>query len=183
VPRLIHLNGPPGVGKTTLALHYAQDHPLSLCVDIDVVRSLIGGWSENPRESGQLARRIALDMACAHLSNGHDVVVPQLVARTAFVEALAVVAEESGSSFHEVLLWGEEAIIEKRFERRAGDPAHSASHAEKARMLDSAGGYASTYGELWEAIGELPGVFVIDTTRDREEDSYRCLLAALDRAR
>ena len=33
--RLIVLNRPPGIGKSTLAQRYADDHPLSLCLEQD----------------------------------------------------------------------------------------------------------------------------------------------------
>ncbi|MEJ7706101.1 MAG: hypothetical protein WKF82_13395 [Nocardioidaceae bacterium] len=43
MPRLIHLNGPPGIGKSTLAQWYVDNHPGVLNLDIDQVRCLIGG--------------------------------------------------------------------------------------------------------------------------------------------
>jgi adenylate kinase family enzyme len=43
VPRLIHLNGPPGIGKSTIAQLYVDEHPGTLNLDIDRVRCLIGG--------------------------------------------------------------------------------------------------------------------------------------------
>jgi len=79
--RLVHLNGPPGIGKSTLARRYIADHPLSFCLDIDGIRRLIGGWDAHGQESGRLARRMALRMMQEHLGAGHDVVVPQYVAR------------------------------------------------------------------------------------------------------
>jgi adenylate kinase family enzyme len=35
VPRLVLINGAPGSGKSTLASRYAQDHPLTLALDVD----------------------------------------------------------------------------------------------------------------------------------------------------
>lgn len=35
MPRLVLINGAPGSGKSTLARRYAQDHPLTLALDID----------------------------------------------------------------------------------------------------------------------------------------------------
>ena len=68
MPRLVHLNGPPGIGKSTLARRYVADRPLAFCLDIDGFRRLIGGWAEHPEQSGQLARRMALAMAREHIT-------------------------------------------------------------------------------------------------------------------
>lgn len=45
--RLIHLNGPPGIGKSTLARRYVSEHPGVLNCDIDVLRTFIGGWEDD----------------------------------------------------------------------------------------------------------------------------------------
>jgi dephospho-CoA kinase len=44
--RLIHLNGRPGVGKSTVAQMYADRHRGVLNLDTDKVVSLIGGWKD-----------------------------------------------------------------------------------------------------------------------------------------
>ena len=41
MPRLIHLNGPPGIGKSTLAQLYTGEHPGVLNLDIDQLRALV----------------------------------------------------------------------------------------------------------------------------------------------
>jgi predicted kinase len=80
VPRLIVLNGPPGIGKSTVARRYVEDHPMTLALEQDVVRGLLGGWRPRETESGSLARELCLAMARTHLGAGYDVVVPQFVA-------------------------------------------------------------------------------------------------------
>jgi predicted kinase len=52
MPRMILLNGPPSCGKSTLARRYAQEHPLSLNLDVDRIRDLIGGWQDAPHGQG-----------------------------------------------------------------------------------------------------------------------------------
>ena len=100
MPKLILLNGPPACGKSTLARMYVERHPLALALDVDRVRDLIGGWREQRGPAGLLARAIALAAAREHLAAGHDVVVPQLLARPQFIEQLATLEAE----FHEIVL-------------------------------------------------------------------------------
>jgi hypothetical protein len=46
---LIHLNGPPGIGKPVLAQWWADDHPGALNLDIDRLRVLAGGMARAVR--------------------------------------------------------------------------------------------------------------------------------------
>jgi adenylate kinase family enzyme len=54
VPRLIHVNGPPGIGKSTIARLFVDDHPGTLNLDMDHVRRLIGDWREDFLQAGEL---------------------------------------------------------------------------------------------------------------------------------
>ena len=56
MPRLILLNGPPGIGKSVLAQLWADDHPGVLNLDIDRLRVLVGGWRERFAETGEIVR-------------------------------------------------------------------------------------------------------------------------------
>src|SRR5204863_5757256 len=152
MPRLVHLNGPPGIGKSTLARRYIADHPLSFCLDIDAFRSQIGHWDTHAEESGQLARRMALGMVAEHLRSGNDVVVPQFVARPAFVRQLASVAERAGASFYEIVLWDANDATSVRFAARES---------------------------LIDVIGELPRPVKIDTSIGGADAAYQAVLAAL----
>src|SRR5215212_2939673 len=79
--RLILLNGPPGVGKSTLAARYAGEHPGTLCLDIDVLRTMVGGWADDYARTGALVRPAALGLLTAYLRESGDVVLPQLISR------------------------------------------------------------------------------------------------------
>ena len=77
--RLIHLNGPPGIGKSTIASAFADRHPGVLNLDIDRVTTLIGGWRDRFSDSFEAGRLLAAAMARVHLANGHDVIMPQMM--------------------------------------------------------------------------------------------------------
>jgi predicted kinase len=180
MPRLVHLNGPPGIGKSTLARRYVHDHPLAFCLDIDGIRRLIGRWDEHEEQSGLLARAMATEMAVTHLSAGYDVVIPQYVARPGFVQVLAAAAARAGASFHEIVLIDEPEHAEARFDRRAEDPALVSHHREAVRMITGYGGFRGMYDRLTAIVAELPGATPLWTTTGDANGAYRELLAVLD---
>lgn len=50
--RLILINGLPDSGKSTIARYYCDLHAFALCLDVDVVRGLLGGWRDQPSRAG-----------------------------------------------------------------------------------------------------------------------------------
>ena len=179
MPQLVHLNGPPGIGKSTLARRYVDDHPLAFCLDLDVFRGLIGRWNEHEQESGRLARRMAIVMAREHLSSGHDVVVPQLVAKAEFVIEMQTLAAELGASFVEIVLLDDRDKAAARFAARANDDTWAVHHAAASRMIEASGGYHLMYDRVVAAIPELPGALQVRTTAGETDAAYAAVLAAI----
>lgn len=145
--KLVLLNGPPGSGKSTLARRYADAHPPTLALDVDRVRAMIGGWRTEPGQAGLLAREIALAAARTHLSAGHDVVVPQLLARPGFAERLEALAHQAGASFHEIVLLPGFEETRRRLAGRGESEVETArplTEEELATMYDRVAGYAAT---------------------------------------
>jgi len=124
IATLITVNGPPGVGKSTLARRYVEAHPLTLLVEIDAIRVALGGWAER-EESRQLARTLALAVIEAQLRSGHDAVVPQYLGRTAFLEALDALARRMDADLVEVLLLDTRDAVVERFRARRDELAAS----------------------------------------------------------
>ena len=118
VARLIHLNGPPAVGKSTLAQRYGADHPGTLICDVDVLRTMIGGW-QHQQEAAGLIRTTALAMIAAYLGMDHDVVLPQLVARPDQLERFRSVATQASAEYVHLLLVADPRVVIERFRRRA----------------------------------------------------------------
>lgn len=120
-PRLVLLNGIPASGKTTLARRWCALHPaqLPLCMDIDSLRSMIGGWRGSLIEAGLAARNIAMAGASEHLRNGRDVLVPQYVRRHEFIDQLHQVAIAADATFIETALIVDADTAMSRFAERA----------------------------------------------------------------
>lgn len=94
--RLILLNGPPGIGKSTLSRRYGAAHPGVLDLDVDRLRGFIGGWEDRFSETGEIVRPLGLALAATHLRGGRDVVLPQYLGDLGEVARFERVAHEAG---------------------------------------------------------------------------------------
>ena len=102
--RLIVLNGPPGVGKSTVATRYGAEHPGTLVCDIDVLRTFISDWEADYSGAGARIRPAALAMIEAYLRHSGDVVLPQLLAREQELDKFVGAGTDAGAEVVEVLL-------------------------------------------------------------------------------
>jgi predicted kinase len=134
---LLLINGAPGVGKSTLARRYADEHPLALLLDIDAIRTQLGQWAK-VEESRLVARDLAVALARSHLLNGYDVVVPQYLGRLEFRARLQLLADEVEAPFVEVLLTDHADRITQRFRRRRAELAGSEVPHPQSDLSDEA---------------------------------------------
>ena len=176
----MHLNGPSGTGKSTLAQRYADDHPGVLNLDIDVVVSLIGGWRNDFFGTVSLARDIALAMAKTHLESARDVVMPQLVTNAAQAERFEQAAHRVGATYVEVALMVDAGEQITRFRAKA---QASAVAAEVERAVDAEGGdtvLTRIHRHFTEYVAQRRAVLRLDVNSDVDR-SYRLLRESLSR--
>jgi predicted kinase len=179
---LLLLNGPPGVGKSTLGQLYVDDHPLALNLDIDRVRSLLGRWQQQTHEAGLLARDLALSMARTHLAAGHDVVIPQFLGRITFIAQLERLADEIGVPFHHIVLLDSKDNALRRFTLRSKTSSRT-EHVEAGALLRREGGepaLAEMYGRLMEIIRQVPTARIVTSADGSPLQTYRAVLGALE---
>jgi predicted kinase len=180
MPVLIHLNGPSGVGKSTLAQRYVDDHPGVLNLDIDTVVSLIGGWRENFFGALAPARQIAIAMAEAHLRNGRDVVMPQLVTRVDEAERFEAAAGRARAEYVEIALTVEPVEQIRRFRAKAN---HSDLHAHIERAVTAEGGddlLHRIHRHFGTYIAQRPAALHLNTSGADVSESYSRVLAVLN---
>lgn len=178
MPRLIVLNGPPACGKSTLARRYADDHPLTLNLDIDRIRGLLGAWRDDPGKAGTLARDLAVSAARTHLLAGHDVIVPQFLGRAAFLERLETLAGETAAEFHEIVLLDTKDNVLRRFAERTRAAAEP-DHVEAHEMLGGPEKLAAMYDRLVELVAARPKAVVVHTSAGRIQQAYQGFLDSL----
>ena len=187
VPRLIHLNGPPGIGKSVLAQLWAEDHPGALNLDIDRLRALIGGWRERFAETGEIVRPLALGMAGTHLRGGRDVVMPQYLGRLSEIERFEAAAHDAGAAFREIVLMDTKEHALERFGRRGDDGDDEVAwHHYVQELVERGGGQAllaRMYDQLTAVLAARPMATVIPSTAGAIPQAYRALTAALSTVR
>lgn len=180
--RLIHLNGPPGIGKSTLARRYVADRPGVLNCDIDVLRTLIGGWSDDFAAAGGLIRPAALAMITAYLTHGHDVVLPQMLLDPAELARFEASAADAGAVFVERVLLDDVDRAVARFHRRGSDATADPWHDQVRAIVAAEGGDASLerrHAALLALIEQRPGVVVVPSVEGDADATYERLVATL----
>lgn len=182
VAYLLHLNGPPGIGKSTIARRYVEEHPGVLNCDIDVLRTMVGGWSDDFVKAGFLIRPAALGMIEGYLASGGDVVLPQLLIDPAEISLFEACAQRTDAQFIERLLMDEPDQSVARFNRRGEPDRDDPWHSRVKDIVAAQGGDAALH-QRHSALRALPDrrprAIVIKSCEGDVEDTYRRLLESL----
>jgi predicted ABC-type ATPase len=182
VVRLVHLNGPPGIGKSTIARAFADRHAGFLNLDIDRVAAMIGGWRDNFSDSFEAGRLLAAAMARVHLANGHDVIMPQMMTHVnaeelADFESAAIAAK---AEYLQILLTANiEPSVDRCMERAmASDPRRDVV----SKVIDERGGrdfLRMLHAQVTQFSADRQPHAVIDCERLTVEQSCQAVEAAL----
>jgi len=182
VSRLIHLNGPPGIGKSTLARRYVAEHPGVLNCDVDVLRTLIGGWESSFEGWGAHPACCAGNVE-AYLANGHDVVLSQMLIDPTELARFEACAIGVGAQFVERVLMDTPATSVARFHRRGASEAEDPWHNQVQAIVAANGGddvLTRCHAALERLLAERPNALVIVSTDGAVEETYCTFMESMN---
>jgi 2-phosphoglycerate kinase len=180
---LIHLNGPPGIGKSTISALYADRHPGTLNLDIDALLPLVGGWRDPDNHTHEVIRDDALAMAAAHLRGGRNVVLPQYLGRLDQISRFEQVAIDNGATFLEFILLDSKEESVGRFGRRENSTQWDQHSHEFVANNGGPTMLTRMYDELLETARQRPSAVVIRSEHGAVEETYAQLVRLVAQTR
>ncbi|MBT4857305.1 AAA family ATPase [Candidatus Uhrbacteria bacterium] len=116
--KLIIINGPCGVGKSTLAEQIHADIPLSFLMDSYAQIRCISNYQNFGEERWEMTVAIANSLIDSMLGLGRDVVVDMMVYSSEVLDFFYEIAKRHGAEVHEILLTAPRDIVIGRAEKR-----------------------------------------------------------------
>lgn len=174
-PKLILLNGPVGIGKTTIAQRYANDHPLTLALSGDDIIIMLGDWLAHEDLARQRAFELSKVMAATHLKAGYSVVMPHLLLDTKEADELERVAEENGARFFEVTLMAKdrEEALARALERGVWGEGEPIKDSDMPILEDK-------YDQMVQTLHKRPHMLQITAVKGDVEGTYKQFLQLFD---
>ncbi len=120
--KLIILNGPCGVGKSTAAMALHAQMPLAFHLDIDAQRRFISEYHEQHEDSWQLSIAVACAIVETVLKAGHDVIVDKMIFKDDVLDRLLGIGRASGALVYEFILWASKDEVMRRAAARGYRP-------------------------------------------------------------
>ena len=161
--RLIIINGPSGVGKSTIAERISHALPLSLLLDIDAQRRFISGYRELRKESYDLVFNFCLAAVDAHLRAGHDVIIEKIIRNDdSKLTELERIGQQHGAQVYELILNARKETVLRRAHERGFQEGGSLTPEKAAQFWE----------EVQSLIPRRSNVHVIDTDQQTLEDTW-----------
>ncbi|MDO8593755.1 MAG: AAA family ATPase [bacterium] len=120
--KLILINGPAGVGKSTISARLHAELPNSSIVDIDDLRRKIPDYRERREESLRLSYENAETVVKNTLSSGRSVIIDKAIFDTSVLDTFIEIGKNYNAQIWEFLLFAEKETLIERAEGRGYRP-------------------------------------------------------------
>lgn len=174
-PKLIILYGFAGIGKTTIAKLYVNEHALAMNLDQDRIIEMLGLWPQHEKKARELVNKLCKNLAIAYLELGHDIVIPCLPTTTDHVQAFEDIAAEAGAQFYEIALTADREDAIQRLLKRGTWGEEGSPPITKANLPT----IEKLYDDVSLALEKRPDIVHIPSVENDPEGTYRQFLTAL----
>lgn len=123
--KLIIINGPAGVGKTTVAKKLHTEIPFSFLLDLDEQRNFISEWREHRREASILSFDIALSIAEACFKRDADFIIGKSILdineggrSKNVIDMFIDIGKKYKAEIYEIMLWADKQTVIERANTR-----------------------------------------------------------------
>jgi len=116
--KLIIINGPCGIGKSTLAARLHADINLSFLLDIDAQRRYINRYREQREASGKIVQAVSMAIIKSCLESGCDVIIDKMTFDPEVLDYYYEIAKTYGADVYEIVLWAPKEVVMKRADER-----------------------------------------------------------------
>jgi broad-specificity NMP kinase len=167
--KLILLNGPSGIGKSTISTKLADELLNTVVIDVDELRRSIPDYRENREESLRLSYERTKEEIRAHLAAGENVIVDKAIRYSDTIDTLIEEGRKGGAEVYEFMLHADKSSVQQRADERGYRPG-SLLTREKV-------------GEMWEWADKLqtqrPNAIIVDTTHLTADETLERIKSAL----
>lgn len=168
--KLIIINGPCGIGKSTTAKNLHKSMPLSYLVDVDAIGRNISHYSEYNEERWELREAVAFATVHAVLATDRNAIVEKMIFWKHVLDKYLEIGKKYGADITEIILWASKDFVMERAEKRGW---HEGGLLTPEKVE-----------KFWHNIDELrtkrPNAHVIDVTDMAEEDVLRAIQNILE---
>ncbi len=136
--KLIIINGPWGVGKSTTAALLHHQLVGSFHLELDVLRRSISGYELDRQKSFYFSLTLALSLIEQCFKDNRDVIIDKMFFDGSILDQLIAVANRYSATVHEFILWcDQQTLLTRGATRGYSSGVFSADQAERSWELIS----------------------------------------------